>query len=1291
MANPFVMSMRFEGDGAQLKAASAEARKDITSVGAAAGASAKDLDTHTKALERETAATRAAAEAARQLAAAEQEARDRATRAAGATPQTVARALPANLSGITANSTAEAASQRAYVAATTSQKEALRGLGAEVVATRQESALYRAEMDAIRAGYNPLFAASKEYEKRLEEIAADEKIGAINAREAAQAREEAASRMAPVTAAARGHAGAMKLQAHEARNLTYQLNDVFQTLLLGMPPQQVLLQQGPQITQIYGGVGNTFRALTRAMTPMRIGMGLAAGSVLTLGLAYNSYLKSTKEVETASRGVGLAMTGSASELDAAARAGAASAGISVSSARAMQAQFLRTGRIGADNFDELIGLSKDFAATMGIDASKAGDALAEMFADPARAADELYSKYGLIDGATAERARNLTAQNKLAEAQAVLLDALPDRLVEATDATTALGRAWQAVSSGASNAFEWIGASVDRIVDGPSLDERIADAQTTLERTRNASARQRSRQGLPSIEDAQKQLAELQAEADELARQQEERAAEQRGAAALAIADEAGVNSGALRRQKLENELAALQAGAEAPGLSDEQSARIAAAIASTTSQIEALNTRRERENELARIDIQLAQERNPLTRADLQARRTLLELTGEEISETERQARVAAARAREIDAAIAQAQTQAKDLQAETELRAQLQAQVASGAITSEDANRLLENELTLRPLVAAAAAAEGEEKTRLLAVIEGLRTAQAQAIEIDRRANQTQSVRDYLRGQEEKLQMLRLEAALIGQSEPVRQRALAMAEAEQKITALRLDRNSAEAQQIRDRASAYATETRELQKQIDAWNDIRSAGENAVDGIVDKLMDGDAGGAFESLAEDILGTVSELGIKNPLKNAFFGSDYATFDDVGGLKGVFARLTGATDPSVTAMEASAVQTPSMQVHASTVSINGNAMSFAASSMETGLAANANGLPGGKEGTAQQIWDYFSAKGLAPHQVAAIVGNASAESALNPLAIGDGGTSFGLFQHHADRGAGLLSSVGGLGGLGNINGQLDYVWKELLTSESGVLERLKASTNVTDATAAFTGFERPQGWSAANPAGALGWGDRLGAAEDALSKFTQSTGTAGLSLGELGQGFGSFGQALSGAFQGGSITGGSGDLLSSLVGIVGGAFGLPGFKVGGETGGSDPNRVAGVVHEQEFVFDAAATRRIGPKTLEAMRRGTLRGFQTGGYVSAINAPFMPSETAGAAGGSAGYAGPLQMTVNNYGSEPVEAQQSTDSRGQPQVTMTIGRQMAAAASQPGNPFGRSMQARYNMKPATRSRG
>lgn len=1278
MTNPFVISMRFEGDAADLKAASAEARKDVTSVATAAEQAAAKLDHHTNALERETRATREAASAAKDLAAAEASARGRALQAQGVAP--ASRTLPASLSGFGAADSSVTAGNAAFVAATRTQEAAVRGLGAEVERTRQESANYRAELDAIRARYNPLFAASQRYEQELRDIAAAEKLGAISAVEAAQARATAAAAMAPATRLSRAHAGSMKLQAHEAQNLTYQLNDVFQSILLGMPPQQILLQQGPQITQIYGGVGKTFKALTRALTPMRIGLGLTAGSVVALGAAYNSYLQSTKEVEVASRGVGLAMTTSSAELQASARAGAAAAGISISAARELQAQFLRTGKIGGENFDELIGLSKDFATTLGIEAEAAGEALAEMFSDPAKAAEELYRQYGLIDGATARRARNLAAQNRLAEAQAVLLEALPARLVEASDATTLLGRAWQSVATGASNAFEWIGATLDRAIDGPSLDEQIEAARALVERTRGKNERQLSRHGLPPFAEAEAALAELEARAARLTEAQERRAAEQRGAAALVIADESGVNETAAKREQLQNELEALRAGQSAPGLDQEQQDRIAKAIDATTAALQALNSKRAREAELDRIAIQLSTEKNPLTRAELEARKRLLDLASEEVTDAERSYQAERARQRVIEETIASARLKASEIRTETEIRAKLAAQVANGNITQAEANRLLQEELELRPLVAAAAQAEGAEKARLQEVITALRDAYAAAAVLQRQVDQGSTVRDYLRSQEEKLQKLRLEAALLGRSEAVRARELALLEAEQKIFELRLDREGSLADKIRDRAAAVAEETRLLQRQVDAWADVQSAGESAIDNVVDALLDGEFDSALDSLATSITDTFADLAIKNPLKNSIFGTDYGTLADIGGIQGILGRISGKEAAASPLQRLSA---GTMQVTAATVVVNGAL---------AGAAANFNMAPGGLGGgdVSQQIWQFFQGKGLAPHQIAGVLGNVAVESGFDPGAIGDGGTSFGLFQHHAGRGAGLLSSIGGMGNLGDVQAQLEYVWKELLSSESGVLKRLLSSTDVEGATNAFLGFERPSGWSMGSPEGSAGWAQRMQAAQQAMSQFALTTNTATDQLGTLGSGFGELGQALASAVSGGQAQDGGGGFFSALINGVAGAIGIPGFREGGETGGSDASRVAGVVHEKEFVFDAVATARIGPKNLEALRRGSLRGFQSGGYVSSLSAPAQsPQGQQSISPGGQG--GPWPVVIHNYGNEPIEAEPQTDSKGQPQLTMTVGRQAAAAVAQRGNPLRRTMQSEYGLKPVTRNRG
>ena len=77
----------------------------------------------------------------------------------------------------------------------------------------------------------------------------------------------------------RGANGQIKLTRQEAANLSFQLNDVFVQLASGQGVVRTLVQQGPQISQIFGGVGNTFRFLGQSI------LG-AARSVLTLRTAF---------------------------------------------------------------------------------------------------------------------------------------------------------------------------------------------------------------------------------------------------------------------------------------------------------------------------------------------------------------------------------------------------------------------------------------------------------------------------------------------------------------------------------------------------------------------------------------------------------------------------------------------------------------------------------------------------------------------------------------------------------------------------------------------------------------------------------------------------------------------------------------------------------------------------------------------------------------------------------------------------------------------------------------------
>ena len=88
--------------------------------------------------------------------------------------------------------------------------------------------------------------------------------------------------------------------------------------------------------------------------------------------------------------------------------------------------------------------------------------------------------------------------------------------------------------------------------------------------------------------------------------------------------------------------------------------------------------------------------------------------------------------------------------------------------------------------------------------------------------------------------------------------------------------------------------------------------------------------------------------------------------------------------------------------------------------------------------------------------------------------------------------------------------------------------------------------------------------------------------------------------------------GGSGGIVGGLIKLVGGGTGASssagsdivlgggyyrglnrGFSGGGWTGNARRDQVAGVVHGQEYVFDAASVQRIGVDQLEALRSGNL--------------------------------------------------------------------------------------------------
>ncbi|WP_162247278.1 phage tail length tape measure family protein [Rhizobium sp. Leaf453] len=146
----------------------------------------------------------------------------------------------------------------------------------------------------------------------------------------------------------------------------------------------------------------------------------------------------------------------------------------------------------------------------------------------------------------------------------------------------------------------------------------------------------------------------------------------------------------------------------------------------------------------------------------------------------------------------------------------------------------------------------------------------------ELEGDARQDSASARFFQSQTERIEAVRLEMSLIGQSESVRRSATAALQAEQQIRQMGLETYSAEAKLIRENASALSEMEESLRRQSEAWGMFQSAGEDAIDGVLDKLTSGDFKGAIGEAAKALQSFIWEAPIKTKLKNSLWAEEAA-------------------------------------------------------------------------------------------------------------------------------------------------------------------------------------------------------------------------------------------------------------------------------------------------------------------------------------------------------------------------------------------------------------------------------
>ena len=251
----FNISMVLRADTTGAKGGLAEFEAGLRNATAAAEKTGTVFGRSTAELEKLAAATKAVALTQNELAAAE--ARAQAARG---------NSIVAPLTNITAQISPVTAMFGSVETSAESLRGAVGGLGTsfdqsahDMLAAAQASRQYQLALDDVRASFNPIFAASRQYEQQLERIAEAERLGAISALEAAAARQRAANIIAPAAGGVSGPAGSAS-SMHTA-NVGAQGFDIGVTAFGGMNPLMIGLQQGSQLAQVMQQMGGGKQAL----------------------------------------------------------------------------------------------------------------------------------------------------------------------------------------------------------------------------------------------------------------------------------------------------------------------------------------------------------------------------------------------------------------------------------------------------------------------------------------------------------------------------------------------------------------------------------------------------------------------------------------------------------------------------------------------------------------------------------------------------------------------------------------------------------------------------------------------------------------------------------------------------------------------------------------------------------------------------------------------------------------------------------------------------------------------
>lgn len=263
------------------------------------------------------------------------------------------------------------------------------------------------------------------------------------------------------------------------RQTPAQMTDIVTQLAGGQNPMLIMLQQGGQLRDMYGGFGNMYKGLSSVVTPTRLLFGSAAVAAGTLAYALYQGAEESRAFRRAVILSGEAAGVSAGQMQAAAQNAGDITGRYTEAREAVLA-LASSGRVAGENFES-------FARSIALQSEATGKSVEQLAAeytaiadDPLKAVARFSATYKTLNADVYEQVKALQQQGREQEAvELVQRKYAAETEVMAQKVVADLGlieSAWKRIGETASGAWD----NIKSIGRTDTTEEKLARAQREL-------------------------------------------------------------------------------------------------------------------------------------------------------------------------------------------------------------------------------------------------------------------------------------------------------------------------------------------------------------------------------------------------------------------------------------------------------------------------------------------------------------------------------------------------------------------------------------------------------------------------------------------------------------------------------------------------------------------------------------------------------------------------------------------------------------------------------------------